>query len=149
MSGIHIEGTLEIATGVPATFDKAGYEALTFVEVDGMIEAPTFASTHGDISIPLLKGWTKIRKGPETGVSSSIVYSSEAGDDAGQLAVLAACRARGEYSLRWTPPDATSVKYSSGILKDYQPNKPTQSSYEGATCNFVPNYVPIAATPPA
>lgn len=149
MSAIHIEGTLEIATGVPATFDKAGYEALTFVEISGLIEAPAFSTTHSDIQIPSLSGRTKIRKGAEIGVASSIVYET-VDSDAGQAAVVAACAARGEYSLRWTPPaTGADVTYCSGILKDHTPNKPTNASYEGAQCSFVPNYTDVTTTAPA
>jgi hypothetical protein len=149
MTAIHIEGTLEIATGVPATFDKAGYEALTFIEISGLIEAPAFATTHTDINVPSLGGRTKILKGAEIGTASSIVYE-DVDSDAGQAAVLAACRARGEYSLRWTPPESgADVTYASGILKDFAPNKPTNASYAGATCQFVPNYVPVTAAAPA
>mgnify|MGYP001627959918 FL=1 len=146
---IHIEGTLEIATGAPATFDKSGYEALTFVEITGLIEAPQFATTHSDIQVPSLGGRTKIMKGAEVGVASSIVYEA-VDSDSGQAAVLAACRARGEYSLRWTPPaSGADVTYATGILKDYAETKPTNASYEGAQCNFVPNYVPVTAAAPS
>lgn len=149
MTAIHIEGTLEIATGVPATFDKAGCEALTYVNIAGLIEAPAFQTTHSDINIPALDGRTKIEKGGEVGNPSSIVFS-EVASDPGQAAVLAACRARGEYTVRWTPPGAgADVTYASGILKDYAPNKPTNSSYAGATCQFVPNYTPVTTTAPA
>lgn len=148
MSDTHIGGTLKIATGAPATFDKAGYEALTWTTINGVVEAPAFASTHADIQIPSLGGRTKLRKGAETGVASSLAWETVA-SDAGQAAVIAASAARGEYSLCYINPDEDSYDYATGIVKDYSPNKPTNSSYEGGTAQFVPNYTPVygAAAP--
>lgn len=149
MSEIHIRSVVQIATGAPATFDKAGYEALTWVTINGMVEAPAFASTHADINVPSLgTGRTKIRKGADTGVSSSLAFST-VDSDAGQAAVLAASKAAtGEYSLSITDPDDVNVEYCTGIVKDYAPNKPTTTSFAGASANFVPNYNSvIAATP--
>ena len=37
MSGIDIGTTVAIATGVPATFTEAGYEAITWVNVVGLV----------------------------------------------------------------------------------------------------------------
>lgn len=149
MTAIHIEGTLEIATGVPGTFDKAGCEALTFVEIAGLIEAPAFQTTHADINVPSLDGRTKVLKGAEIGSASSIVYEDVEGDP-GQAALVNACRARGEYTLRWTPPESgAEVTYASGILKDFAPNKPTSASFAGGLCQFVPNYDPVTVSAPA
>ena len=147
MSAIPTGGTVAIATGTPATFDKAGYEALTWVVISGPIEAPTSATTHADIAIPSLGGRTKIRKGAETGVASPLSWE-EVADDPGQAAVIAACLARGEYSISYTDPDDVNVTYSSGVLKDYAPNAPTNSSYRGGTCQFVPNYNAITVATP-
>lgn len=148
MSEIHIESTVAIATGTPATFDKAGYEALTWVFVNGMVEAPSFGTTHADIAIPsLATGRTAIRKGASTGQNSSLAFS-EVSADPGQAAVLAASlAATGEYSLRLIDADVAVAEYCSGIIKDYLPNKPTTSSYTGASANFVPNYDPLVTTP--
>jgi len=149
MSDIHIASVVQIATGVPATFDKAGYEALTWVTIEGMVEAPSFGSTHADINIPsLATGRTKIFKGADTGVSSSLAWSYVAAD-AGQAAILAAAQAAtGEYSLSVTDPDDVNVEYCSGIVKDYLPNKPTTTSFAGASVNFVPNYNSVVTTTP-
>lgn len=148
MSEIHISSVVKIATGVPATFDKAGYEALSWVTIEGMVEAPQFGSTHADINVPSLAGRTKIRKGANTGVSTSLAFS-RVDSDAGQAAVLAASlAATGEYSLSVTDPDDVNVEYCSGIVKDYLPNKPTTTSYVGASANFVPNYDSIEVATP-
>lgn len=139
---LHIGGELAIATGAPATNNQTGFEALTWVVINGMVEAPAFGSTHTDIQVPALGGRTEIRKGAEVGVASSLAFS-EVASDTGQANVKTACETRGEYSLRFTDPDSGDVHYAAGILKDYQPNKPTNSSYQGASCNFVPNYTPV------
>jgi hypothetical protein len=148
MSAIHIDGTLEIATGVPATRDKAGYEALVWAAIGGLIEAPAFATTHADVQVPSLSGRTRIMKGAETGVASSVSWEDVA-NDPGQAALIAAAVGRGEYSLRWTPPGSPTADYSSGIVKDYSPNKPTNGSFAGGTCQFVPNYQTVTETVPA
>lgn len=152
MSGLHINGKLEIATGIPATMDKVGFETLftaSGLDIGDLIEAPVFATTHSDISINLLSGRNRIRKGAVAGVASALSYSQETDlTDAGQAAVKAACAARGEYSLRWTPDGSTTTQYCSGILKDYVSNKPTNASSMGASCTFVPNYDAIEVTIP-
>ena len=151
MSDIHIGTVVEIVVGAPTTYDKAGYETL-FADGDavgGMVEAPAFATTHSDIQIPSLgTGFTKTRKGAEVGVSSSMMWSTAA-SDAGQTALIAASRARAEYSLSVLSADGVSISYCTGIIKDYAPNKPTTTSYVGGAVNFVPNVNEVLTTPPA
>lgn len=151
MSDIHIGQIVEIVAGIPTTFDKAGYETL-FAGADaiaGVVEAPAFASSHTDIPIPNLgTGRTVTRKGANIGIASPLLFST-VDSDAGQAAVKAGCAARAEYSLSILNPGGTAITYCSGILKDFTPNKPTTTSYDGATATFVPNYDELPTTPPA
>jgi hypothetical protein len=149
MSTSDIGTAVAIATGAPATQNKAGFEALTWVVINGIQEAPTFGTTHADIDVPdLSTGFTTGLKGAETGVADSLMFR-EIAADAGQVAVLAAARARAEYSLRTISPDGTVYTYCSGLVKDYVPNKPTTTSYAGASVTFRPNAVPVVTTAPS
>lgn len=149
MSTVDIGTAVAIATGVPATNDKAGYEAMTWVVVNGIIEAPTFATSHADIEVPdLATGFTTALKGAETGVDSSIVWRTIAAD-AGQAAVIAAAAARATYSIRTIEPGATVYKYAHGIVKSFEPNKPTVSSFDGGQAMFRPNIVGLTTTAPS
>ena len=149
MSTVDIGTAVAIATGAPATNDKAGYEDLTWVVINGILEAPTFATTHADIDVPdLVTGFTTGLKGAETGVASSLVWRTIPAD-AGQAAVIAAAVARASYSLRTIEPGGTVYKYAHGIIKDYEPNKPTVSSFDGGQVMFRPNVVGLTTTAPA
>lgn len=149
MSTVDIGTSVAIATGAPATNDKAGYEALTWVVVNGIIEAPTFATNHADIEVPdLATGFTTALKGAESGVDSSIVWRTIASDN-GQAAVIAAAATRGTYSIRTIEPGGTVYKYAHGIVKSYEPNKPTVSSFDGGQVMFRPNSVGLVTTAPA
>ena len=148
MSTSDIGTAVAIATGAPATQDKAGFEALTWVVINGIQEAPTFGTTHADIDVvDLGTGFTTGLKGAETGVADSLMFR-EVVSDAGQAAVLAAARARGEYSLRTIDPTTTVYTYASGIVKDYVPNKTKTNSFAGASVTFRPNAVPVITTEP-
>ena len=149
MSTSDIGTAVAIATGAPATNDKAGFEALTWVVINGIIEAPTFATTHSAIDVPdLATGFTTGLKGAETGVASSLVWRTIAAD-AGQTAVIAAALARATYSIRTIEPGAAVYKYAQGIIMDYEPNKPTVSSFEGGQVMFRPNAQGVVTTAPA
>lgn len=146
MSTSDIGTTVAIATGAPATNNKAGFEALTWVVIAGVVEAPAFATADAMIDVPDLQtGFTSQIKGAKTGASGSLAFR-EVASDAGQAAVETACNTRGNYSLRKIT--GTVYEYCTGTLSNFAPNPETVTSYAGASATFMANDVRVVTTAP-
>ena len=77
----HIGKIVSVAAGVPATFDKAGYEALTWVVVANPIVAPSPGWETSLIDVPnLTTGITKGDKGASVGRVSEMSFEEVAAD---------------------------------------------------------------------
>jgi len=150
MAGSNIGRIVKIATGVPATFDKAGYEALAWVQIKGVTSIGAGGTTHAKIDIPDLEtGFTKVVKGAESGTERSIPWR-DVPSDAGQDAAEAASNtALGEFSIAVFSQDLANVEYASGVVTGYQTNEQSTDSYDGASVNFTQNYRSVNVTAPA
>lgn len=151
MSTADIGTTLHIATGVPATFDKAGYEALTWVKVGGIQSIGQIGETNATIEVPDLEtGRTQIKKGAGTGTTIDITIR-EIAADAGQVALKAACATdeRAEFSFKASEPDGGPVEYWSGVAMSFTRTERSTTSYAGFTAQTVNNYGSVNATAPA
>ncbi len=68
MSTSDITSKLFIAPGVPATRNKAGYEALTWTQVKGIVSIGATGTTNSPIEVPDLEtGFTLAVKGARAG----------------------------------------------------------------------------------
>lgn len=158
MSENHIGYTLYIAQALPATNDAAGFEALTWVQVKGLVEGPQFGFTHEQINIPdLQSGFTSAVKGASMGVDTQFQCRTISADP-GQLDVKEQADDNdGLCSLKLGKGTGTDqalqtgdyVEYSQGFIHSYQPNKPTTTSFEGFTASFRSNAATVVATEPA
>lgn len=150
MSTSDITSTLFIATGVPATFDKAGYEALSWVQVKGIVSIGAIGVTDNIIDVPDLEtGFTKGVKGARVGTVIPVAMR-EIKADAGQVAFEAACDAFTEYSFKIQEPSAANaVEYVSGLPHDWSRNERSTTVYAGFTANIRSNYPSVVTTPPA
>jgi hypothetical protein len=154
MSGSNITTQVWVAAGAPATFDKAGYEALTWVKVFHPITAPTPGIETSMIDIPNLEtGFTKGVKGASMGRVSSMAHAFPEGSstDAGQddLKDYAAESYTDEISVKLVLPNSTNkVAYMTGLAFGYLENEGTTESYRGFTCSFRQNYPGVTTTPP-
>lgn len=121
----------------PATFDQAGFAALTFVNIGELTNVPEFGP---DVQVvthePLADGITKKFKG-------FINYGSvalEAGlddDDAGQALIEAGVTGgdkNTEHSFKLTYPDG-AVRYWTGKLFSYTENPGSANSMVSTTVN--------------
>ena len=110
MPGTAAGTTLALSAGKPATFDVAGFAALTYTEIGGLDKLGTFGAKPGKVEFQPLKGVKQKYKGP---VDSGALGPSMAHDeaDAGQnLLRIAADDQQGVYSSRVTYPDG-AIRY--------------------------------------
>lgn len=149
MSTSDITTKLYIATGIPATFDKAGYEAMTWVQVKGIVSVGAIGVTDNMIDVPDLEtGFTKGVKGARVGTVIPVAMR-EIKDDAGQAALKAACAAFTEYSFKVLEPTAgADVEYISGLPHDWTRNERSTTAYAGFTANLRSNYPSILVAAP-
>lgn len=149
MSTSDITTKLFIATGKPATFTKAGYEALTWVPVKGVVSIGTIGVTDAIIDVPDLEsGFTIGVKGARTGTETAIALREIKGD-AGQLAFKEACEEFVEYSFKIAEPAAADqVEYVTGLPMNWQRNERSTTSYAGFTASIRSNYPSVVVEAP-
>jgi hypothetical protein len=146
MSTNDIGTTIAIATGLPATFDEAGYEALTWVNVAGLQSVGEVGDEHETISVPdLTLGRIRQIKGAATGTTIPVALR-EVPSDAGQTAAEAAAKAAGgEYSFRIGEPGGKE-QYVSGVAMSWKRNERSTGSYAGFTFSVTTNYPTVTGT---
>lgn len=140
-----------VAAGIPATFDKAGYEALTWVEVLGLQVAPIPGWETAAIDVPdLTTGITKADKGASTGRVSEMAFRRVAADPGQEdLKEYALPSYVSEISVKVVEPvGSNNHVYMSGIAMNYLENEGTNESYQGFTASFRQNYQDIRTTAP-
>lgn len=158
MTENHIGKSLWVATAAPATNDAAGFEALIWVEVSGLLTAPQFGVTHSDIDVPDLKtGFTIGLKGAAQGVSTTATFRKVDSDTGQGDLKTAANDQSGVISLRLVtgtgtgnaPATGDVVQYAQGYAKDYQENQAETGGYEGFQIGFRQNDFTVDGTIPA
>ena len=148
MTANHIGKTIYHSTAAPATNNKAGFEALTWVLVSGGQTLPQLGVSHSMIDVPDLQtGFTSAVKGAAQGVDTTATFRNVAAD-AGQIAIKTAANSQaGVGAIKIVTGTGTNnapvtgdvVQYAQGILHSFQPNMPDNSSFEGFTVGFRQN----------
>lgn len=143
MSTNDIGTTLAIATGIPATNDEAGFEALTWAAIGGLVSVGEIGDEHETINVPdLTTGRIRVMKGAAVGTSVSIALREIVGN-AGQAAAKAAAEALGaEYSFRITEPGG-AVQYIAGVAHSWKRTERSTGSYAGFTFAVTTNYTTV------
>jgi hypothetical protein len=146
MSTNDIGTTLAIATGIPATFDEAGYEAMTWVNIGGLVSIGEVGDEHETITVPdLTLGRIRTIKGAAVGTTIPVALR-EVLSDAGQTAAQAAAKgAGGEYSFRISEPGGTE-QYVSGVAMSWKRTERSTGSYAGFTFSVTTNYPTVTGT---
>lgn len=149
MSTAQVGTTLYLANATPATFDKAGYEALTWVKVSGIGNAGAPQFTHNLIDVPDLEsGLLRAIKGMKQGQDIEIDYREIAGD-AGQALVATLDAAVTECSFKWVWPAALAkATVSSGLVHSFMLNNFDGESYAGGKFSIRPNVKHLTYTIP-
>lgn len=150
MSGIDIGTTLAIATGLPATFTEAGYEAMTWVNIVGLVSIGELGDDNEAITVPdLTAGRIRTLKGAATGTTVAVALRAPIAGEVitGQTNVRAAAAATtgAEYSFRITDASGNS-EYVSGVVMSFKRTERTTSSYEGYTFSVTANYPIVTGT---
>ena len=151
--------TIYYSTALPATNDKAGFEALTWVELEFPQTLPQFGVTNANIDVSDLKtGFTKGTKGAASGVDSQGSFRIEGSALAtGQAAFKTLCDGpSGACAIKiGTGTGAAGalvatdqVEYAQGYVHSYQENQATDSSFEGAVYNFKQNALTVKDVQP-
>jgi len=162
MTTNNIGKTLYISTAAPAANTSAGFEALTWVQVKGMITLPVFGVTHSAIEVPdLATGFTSAVKGAASGRDTQLTFRDVASDTGQANSKTAAADPDGVVALKVVdgsgtdsgdgPVPATSdpVQYAQGFLHSFEENQPSDNSYQGGSITFRQNNFTITATEPA
>lgn len=157
MAKNHIGKTFYVALAVPATNNNTGFEALTFVKVNGYVSGPQFGFSHSNVDVDALSlGTTVGLKAMGSGMDSQVAFSTVA-SDAGQGHMKdLSDGARGLCSLKIVdsggdvaPTTGMLVQYAQGYLHSFQINPVSGSTYEGFTAQFRQNAPHVNATQPA
>lgn len=148
----YIGSIVSVAPAVPATKNKAGYEALTWTVVNGLLTAPIPGMETATIDVPdLATGITAREKGASIGRETEMAFRDVNGDT-GQTNVrtYAAPGYGTEVSVKIVLPNGTNNHiYMSGIMYSLMDNEGTTESYRGFTVTFSQNYPELLTTAPA
>lgn len=155
----YIRDILYVAQALPATNDDTGFEALTWVKVNGIQVLPKFAIAHNEIEVEDLEsGFTKGEKGAAAGVGSPITVREVAADAGQEDLIEQADDSDGHLSCKIvrkpsgtgnTPASGDVVEYAQGFCHSYTPNDQNVSSHTGFTVTFRQNEQTVKATEPA
>ncbi|MGN0933237.1 hypothetical protein [Falsigemmobacter intermedius] len=138
-----IKKKLYVSATIPATQNLAGYSALSWTQVKGMVSIGSVGFPHETIPVPDLEtGITKTFKGARAGSGAQLAWRKIAAD-AGQTALVAANEGETEVAIQIVNPDGTTAEFWTGIIHSLTSNEASTTSYEGSTCTFVPNYAVV------
>ncbi|QDP53957.1 MAG: hypothetical protein GOVbin2937_34 [Prokaryotic dsDNA virus sp.] len=157
MTDNFIGRTIYMADAAPATNDNTGFEALTWVKVNGLITLPQLGVTHSMIDVPDLQtGFTSAVKGAGQGVDTTATFRNVPSDTGQDNLKTAANSQDGIISFKIVdgsgtdnaPASGDPVEYATGIAHSYQPNQGDNSNYEGFSVGFRQNAATVVATEP-
>ena len=151
--------SIYFSAALPATNDAAGFEALTWVELEYPQTLPQFGVTNANIDVPDLKsGFTSGVKGAASGVDSqgsnriegSTLATNQATfkalcDSAGGVCAIKIGTGSGAANALVA---GDTVEYAAGYVHSYQENEATDSTHEGFVYNFKQNALTVKATEP-
>jgi hypothetical protein len=154
----YIGKTIFLAMAAPATNTSGGFEALTWVKVNGLQVLPQLGVSHSNIDVPDLQtGFTLGIKGAGAGMDSQMSFRIVSGDQGQTNLKLVADSASGVCSVKivrgtgalQAPALGDETQYATGYAHSYQEVQGTDSAHEGFTVNFKQNAPTIVATHPA
>lgn len=158
-TGSHIGKQVFFSTALPATNTAAGFEALTWVPVEGFQGGAQFGFDNADIDVPDLKtGITQRIKGMGTGAASTLSFRRVASDTTGQGGLKALADGVGTVgSIKVVKGSGAGgaivtgdpVQYAQGYYKSHMLIEASGTSHEGFTCVFQQNAPHVDATQPA
>lgn len=113
--------TIAVSATAPATYDEAGFGALTFTDIGEISEAGEFGKEYNLVTFnPLADRKTAKRKGSYNSGSMAMTLG-RVPSDAGQAVLLAGLDSDDSYSFEVTLQDLT-VQYFSAQIMSYSTN---------------------------
>lgn len=146
MSISYIGSTVSLVAGLPGTFDKAGYEALQFVEIKGIVDMGELGDQQNDIAIDTLIGRVEHVNGSSDLGEIQCSYNFIL-NDAGQDIVRAAAGTNTAHSFRVVDLDGQHL-YFHGILANLQDNPRNTTNFKGETFTIRGNSPVLRTTAP-
>lgn len=153
--------TLFVAQALPATNDKAGFEALTWVQVKGLQVLPQLGITHASIDIPdLATGFTSAGKGAGSGVESTMSFRmvpsdpgqidlrEQSDDGQGYLSIMILTGSDVDSGDGPIAVTGDPVQYAQGFAHSYTENQGDTTTHEGFTVSFRQNALTITDVHP-
>ena len=146
--GINIGTCLFVAAAAPATYDKAGFDALTWIEVGevtdfGEVGGERSVSTH----IPVKTGEVNKRGGSIDYGQMAVTYGKDL-TDVGQIALDAAVTANTTHSVKILDADGVNYEAFTTIVTSFKTARGDASAIIGGTSNFditaKPTYFSVA-----
>ena len=130
-----IGSTFSLVMASPATEDQTGYEALTYVEVDGVLSIPEFGDDSEAGTVTLLKtGRTQHFNATKIVPPFTMTYKYKL-TDAGQALIRTNANNSTECSVKITDTDGRDV-YIQGVLANLRDVERTPNSYRGESFEF-------------
>ena len=113
-----VETTISVSASLPATFDGAGYGALTFTAVGQVTDWTAGGQVYNVVtSNPIAQRSTDKYKGTFNNGADTITVNRD-DDDAGQLIILAALTDDADYAFEVTYQDGT-IDYFTGKVVSF------------------------------
>ena len=113
-----VETTISVSASLPATYDAAGYGALTFTAVGQVTDWTAGGQVYNVVtSNPIAQRSTDKYKGTFNNGADSITVNRD-DDDAGQLIILAALTDDADYAFEVTYQDST-IDYFTGKVVSF------------------------------
>ena len=126
----YIGTAVSVVAALPATYDAAGYAALTWTGVIGqLVQFGELGDQSSDISVTTLAGRALHTNGALDGgeVAFTYVFSSA---DAGQVILRANSNNNVGVSVRVTDPDG-QVSYAAGVVSGVRDAERSDGNYKG------------------
>jgi len=129
-----IGGFMSVSAATPATFDAAGYVALTFTDVGEASEIPENGAAHAVVTFTPLKTGIDNKFHGALNYGSITIPMGYDSADAGQIILLAALASKDAISFRETRSDG-SIRYKMGKVFSFTRGQ-SVGSVNMASCNI-------------
>lgn len=133
---INIGTTAFVAVGAPTTQDKAGYDALTWIEVGEVTDMGEIGGTR-DVSthIPIKTGEVNKRGGSKDYGQMPLTYGKDL-TDLGQIAMQAGFESGATHSVKLVDSDNLNYEAFTAIITSFTTNRGDASTIINGTSNF-------------
>lgn len=111
--------SISISAGVPATYDGAGFAALTWTVIAEVVEIGTLGKTFGLITHTPVNNPTTFKLKGISNSGTLALKGARAPSDPGQTILIAASDSQAPYSILITLADTTKL-YVQGLVMGYQ-----------------------------